>query len=387
MKTKIAFVCQRYGLEVNGGAEQYCRILAEKLTDIYEVDVYTTCAMDYVTWENHYPAGTEVINGVTVHRFPSKSVRTEKAFSAIYGKVLADPNHSDKDEEKFLKEQGPYCPAVLEALKKDKDQYKAILFMTYLYYLTAKGTLMDLDNAYLIPTVHDEPPVYLRCYEPVFRNPKGIVWNTPEEKEFALRRFPGIEEKPSVITGLGIDVPAGPLPALPEKLQGADYIVYAGRIDASKGCGEMFDYFRQYKAQYGGQLKLVLMGKPAMEIPSHPDIIPLGFVSDEMKFAVMAAAKALVLFSKFESLSMVVLESMLVGRPVLVSGQCEVLKGHCIRSNAGLYFNNYPEFAATLNYLLEHEPQYEVMRRNGKKYVQENYQWDVIIQKIRSLLD
>lgn len=98
-------------------------------------------------------------------------------------------------------------------------------------------------------------------------------------------------------------------------------------------------------------------------------------------------ATTLVLFSKFESLSMVALESMTMGRPVLVNGQCEVLKGHCIRSNAGLYFENYLEFAATLNYLLSHDAEYAVMCENGKKYVEENYQWDIIVKRICGLID
>ncbi len=387
MKEKIAFVCQRYGLEVNGGAEQHCRLLAEQMTRYYDVEVYTTCALDYLTWKNHYPAGTEVINDVTVHRFPSDAVRKPQRFNSVFGKILGNPAHTDKEEESFLKEQGPLCPKALDALKKNSGKYKAIIFMTYLYYLTAKGSLMGLKNTFLIPTVHDEPPAYLRCYEPVFQNQQGIIWNTPAERAFAQWRFPGIKDKPGVIAGLGIELPAGELPDLPEQLQGVDYITYAGRIDISKGCEEMFEYFRKYKKQYGGQLKLVLMGKPVMEIPRDPDIIQLGFVSDEMKFAVMKNAKALVLFSKFESLSMVVLESMLVGRPVLVSGHCEVLKSHCIHSNAGLYFNNYPEFSGTLNYLLNHEAEYNVMCKNGTAYVLENYQWDGILKRICGLLE
>lgn len=387
MKDKIAFVCQRYGLEVNGGAELYCRQMAEKLAAVYDVEVFTTCAIDYVTWKDEYQPGIETINGVTVHRYRVDKERKQKPFNKISERVFGNPGHTDAEEEIWIDEQGPVCSKLLEDLNRVHLEYKAVIFMTYLYYLTVKGSAYHFENAILIPTVHDEPPVYLRCYDDVFGSAKGIIWNMPEEKAFAEKRFPYICGKPGTMAGIGVDVPAKPFPELPEELAECDYVVYAGRIDESKGCGEMFRFFRAYKEQYGGDLKLALMGKAVMDIPDAPDIVNLGFVSDEMKFKVMQEAKALLLFSRFESLSMVVLESMTMGRPVIVNGKCEVLKGHCIRSNAGLYFDNYPEFAGCLKYLLSHEEVYEAMRLNGKKYVTENYQWDVIIERIQSLVE
>lgn len=386
-KEKVAFVCQRYGLEVNGGSELYCRQLAEKLTDHYDVEVYTTCAIDYVTWKNEYQPGMEEIHGVTVHRFLNVRQRDQRSFNQISQCVFANAAHSDGEENRWIEEQGPVCPELLDELAKRHLEYKAVIFMTYLYYLTAKGLPMGFENALLIPTVHDEPPVYLRYYDRVFSAAKGIIWNTPEERAFAERRFPEIRNTPGILAGVGVDVPEGPLPDIPESLWGTPYITYAGRIDESKGCGEMFRYFEEYKRQYGGALKLVLMGKAVMDVPKHPDILSLGFVSDEMKFAVMASAKALVLFSQFESLSMVVLESMIMGRPVLVNGKCEVLKGHCTRSNAGLYFTSYQEFAGALNYLMTHPAQYGAMRENAVKYVEDNYQWEGIIERITGFVN
>ena len=195
-----------------------------------------------------------------------------------------------------------------------------------------------------------------------------------------------MKDKPQVLIGAGIDKPAEALPEIPEEIRGKRYLVYAGRIDESKGCGEMFDYFLRLKKEQGSDLKLVLMGKPVMKIPEDPDIIPLGFVSEEMKFAVMKEAFALLLFSHFESLSMVVLESMLMGRPVLVSGKCEVLKGHCIRSGAGLYFDFYQEFAGCVRWMEEHPEAYRTMRESGIRYVKENYSWDVITEKYHALI-
>ncbi len=387
MKKKIAFVSMRYGTEVNGGAELYCRQVAEHLTGLYDVTVYTTCAVDYVTWANEYRPGEEELNGVRVRRFAADRERDQKVFGPLYTHIITAPSHTDAEEERWIEEQGPVCPALIEAVAAEHADYLAVFFMTYLYYTTVRGMGLGLDNAILIPTVHDEPPVYLRCYDRVFSAARGIAWNTPEEQAFAYRRFPAVRNTPCAMTGIGVDGPTGALPEIPPEISGCEYLVYAGRIDESKGCREMFRYFLEYRKRNGGELKLVLMGKPVMDIPKDPDIVSLGFVSEEMKFAVMAKARALVLFSRFESLSMVVLESMLMGRPVLVTEKCEVLKGHCVRSNAGLYFDSYPIFEAALNYLLKHPAEYRAMCENGIRYVKDHYQWQVIVSKYSALAE
>ncbi len=386
-KEKIAFVCQRYGLEVNGGAELYCRRIAEKLSSLYDVTIYTTCAKNHITWANEYQAGEENVNGVLVKRFLSEKERDLTKFNDISNIVWLHPNHTEDQEADFVREQGPYCPKLIAAIKEDHKQYKVVIFVTYLYYTSVEGLFLDLDNAVIIPTIHDEESVYLGIYEKALKKAKSFIWNTEEERQFAVNRFPFISNCPGIISGIGIDQPQTKLPDLPSELIGEEYIVYAGRIEEGKGCDKMFAYFQRYKERYHKKIKLVLIGKAVMDIPDNPDIIYLGFVSEEMKYAVLEKSIALVLFSHFESLSMVVLESMIMGRPVLVTGFSEVLKGHCIRSNAGLYFYDYLEFAGTLNYLLSHPAEYEVMRENGKRYVRENYQWDVIIQKYRQIID
>ncbi len=387
MKDKIAFVVQRYGQEVNGGSEAYCREVAEHMTGRYDVDVYTTCALDYDTWKNHFEPGKEELNGVTVYRYPTERPRNPKDFNPLCGEIFGKPEHSDETEEKWIDEQGPYAPKVLEALEERHGEYRAIFYMTYLYWLTARGLPAGYDHSILIPTLHDEPPVYVRYYDRVFGAAKGFAWLTPEEQAFGQKRFPTVKEKPQVLIGAGVQEPAGELPELPEQLRGVSYLVYAGRVDEGKGCPEMFRYYGEYRRRHPDAPKLVLIGKAVMEIPKDPGIIQLGFVSEEMKYAVMREARALVLFSRFESLSIVLLESMMMGRPVLVTGHSEVLKGHCIRSNAGLYFMNYYEFDRALTWLLEHEEDYEGMRENGKRYVRENYRWDGITQRICSLIE
>ena len=80
MKKKICFLIQRYGLEVNGGAELLCRQFAELLNDVYDVHVYTSKAIDYMTWRDYYPNELEQLNGVTIHRFSVKKERKQEEF-------------------------------------------------------------------------------------------------------------------------------------------------------------------------------------------------------------------------------------------------------------------------------------------------------------------
>ena len=200
---KIAFVCQRYGNEINGGAELYCKKIAEKLSEYYDITVYTSCAIDYITWRNEYPEGETVIDNVTVKRFRVEKERNIDTFNELSNKVYL--MHSTELEATWIEEQGPYVPSLIDEIKLERKKYKAILFMTYLYYTTARGITEKIDNAILIPTVHDEPPVYLRYYDRVFDSAKGIVWNSIAEKAFAEKRFPKIKFIKNDIIGIGID--------------------------------------------------------------------------------------------------------------------------------------------------------------------------------------
>ena len=190
--------------------------------------------------------------------------------------------------------------------------------------------------------------------------------------------------------GTGVEIPCEPdEKAFREKYNiHGDYIIYVGRIDEGKDCPMMFKYFMEYKKRRPESgLKLVLMGKPVCEIPKHKDILSLGFVSEEDKFSGISGAKSLVLPSKFESLSISVLEAMTLSVPVIVNGICEVLKGHCLKSNGGLYYMNYFEFEGILDYIFSHDKEYEAMRSNARLYIDNNYRWEVIMRNFREVID
>ncbi len=364
-----------------------CRAYAEHLLPYFDVSVLTTCSRDHMTWDNSYPEGRTDINGVDVIRVRNESSRVMDDFGA--GIVRAtNPRHNREDELFFIEKQGPYCPALIEYLQEHGREYEAVLFMTYLYYPIIHGIAVKGMNSILIPTVHDEWVAHLEIIQNVFEKAKGYIYNTDEERVFAEKQYPSAVGKPSCTVGYGINVPEPEtLPDVKAKYGIDDYVLYAGRVDEAKGCGYLFTYFQQFKKHHPSDLKLVLCGKPGMEIPKDRDILSLGFVSEDDKYALMRDAKVLALASEFESLSIVVLEAMMSGTPVLVNGQSEVLRGHCHKSNAGLYFSNYTQFERTLTWLLTHPAEYAQMQENGKAYVLEHYQWPHIVEQMSKLIE
>lgn len=387
MKKKILFVVQRYGLEVNGGAELHCRQLAERLKDEYDVSVLTTCAIDYVTWKNEYKEGIEHINGVKVIRKKVDFERNQKKFNKISAKLNNEKDNINLGIE-WQEAQGPHSSELIKYLEDYKDDYDVIIFLTYLYYTTYFGLKVAPEKSILIPTAHDEPPIYYSIFNETFNLPKAILYSTTTERDFVNKRFKN-DYIESDIVGLGVDINENAQDIDLEKTFDIkdDYVVYIGRIDESKGCKEMFEYFLEYKKIYNSNLKLVLAGKSAMEIPGNKDIVTLGFVSEDEKVNLIRKSKLLILPSKFESLSLSTLEAMYLKVPVLLNGKCEVLKQHAILSNGGLYYENKWEFIETLDYLIRNSKIAERMGENGRKYVDVNYKWDVIIEKLKKNIE
>lgn len=390
-KKKIALVVQRYGLEVNGGAELHARVLAERLSSLYDVSVLTTCAIDYVTWKNEYPEGEVNINEVCVHRFTVDQERDPRRFGEIHERVMTYTG-SRAEELKWMDEQGPLSTKLIDYIRKVRNDYSVFIFVTYLYYSTFHGLPEVAGKSILIPTAHDEPTIYLSIFKDVFQKPKAIFFNTVSEKRFINRMFNN-QNIQSDIGGVGVDLPA--------KIDSSDfkerfgiknpYIVYVGRIDVHKGCAELFEMMMEYNRMRvlhdDIPLSLVLIGKSVMDIPESEDIIPLGFVSENDKYAAIKESEFLVLPSLYESLSMVVLEAFCLEKAILVNGSCEVLKDHCILSNGGLYYTSPEEYFACADFLMKNQKIRIQMGKNGRRYQKEYYRWDKIIDKLSVLIE
>jgi len=83
----------------------------------------------------------------------------------------------------------------------------------------------------------------------------------------------------------------------------------------------------------------------------------------------------------------VALEAWGMGKPVLANGRCDVLKGQCLRSNAGLYYASYAEFADALYSITSSASLSEGLGRNGAAYFQRHYAWPVIERKYLDMFE
>jgi glycosyltransferase involved in cell wall biosynthesis len=383
---KLAVVVQRYGADISGGAELHARYVAEMLARRHKVEVLTTCAHDYVTWKAHYPAGTETINGVAVRRFAVAHERDPRDFSQR-STLVFDRRHSVADELAWLDSEGPTSPELIDYIGQQAEAFDFFLFFSYRYYHAYHGVRRVPHKAILVPTAERDAAMGLSIFGPVFRAARAVMYNSPEERAL-IQAVSANAAVPGVVVGIGSDLPRETAPDRFRRKYDVSgpFVIYVGRIDGNKGCGELFDYFGNYRPRLGQQLSLILAGTSVLPIPAHPRIRHLGFISDRDKFDAIAAADALIMPSRFESLSMVALEAWGLGRPVLANGRCDVLRGQTVRSRAGLYYENFAEFAEALFTLTSNRPLNQALGENGRRFYERHYAWPVIQRKYEDML-
>lgn len=408
---KIAFIIQQYGLEINGGSELHCRKIAEKLSDYYQIEALTTCSADGSDWANYFSPGTELINKITVHRFEVLQPRDEKLMLELERKIrgqnydrtlkgmqwikyflqkIISKKHkpSEEDCSNWIIAQGPYCPGLISYLKENESRFDCLIFFTYLYYPAVFGMDINPAKTLFIPTAHDEWPLRMPEYKKIFSAPASILYNTQAEKNL-VNKITGNRNVFSDIAAVGVDIPAD-LPYIDikkEKNISADYILYAGRVEANKIPYLYLEWFLKYIKETGRKIKLLLIGQLFMEIPQSDDIISLGFVSDDIKFNAIRQSLFLFQPSKYESLSMVLLEAFMMEKPVIVQAENKVMKDHIEQSNGGLCFTDYRSFKKVFDSLIDNSRLREQLGRSGKAYVQKNYQWENIIDKYRNVIE
>jgi glycosyltransferase involved in cell wall biosynthesis len=385
---RIAFVVPRYGPAIIGGAETAARLLAEHLVALrgWQVDVLTTGAKDFVTWDDVYPEGEEDIAGVRVVRFRSAAGR-DPSFHPLSAALLADPGVvSTADAERWLELQGPVTPELADAAADwDAD---AVVFYPYLYYPTVRVIGRVNAPTILHPAAHDEPALRLPIFPRVFAAADALVFQTEAERRLVEQTFP-VATHHQLLVGLGVDDPdsrTGPDHGR-RRTGAAPVLVCLGRVDGHKGTTLLAEYFARYKERHPGPLRLVLAGPVVDAPPTHPDVDLLGPVSEEEKWMLLSEARALVSPSPWEAFSLVVAEAWSARTPVLVNAGCAATVEHCRRSGGGVTFAGYGEFEVAVDRLVGDPDFGEALGRRGRAYVDARFRWPHVVARYAAFVE
>jgi len=388
---QLAVVVQRYGTEITGGAELHARLVAERLAARHDVTILTTCALDYVTWRNEYARGLSVVDGLPVFRFPVRRPRNPLRFGRLQQRVF-HRQHTSREARAWMDAQGPYTPRMRRWIGHHRDDFDYFLCFSYRYWTTYHALQQVQGKGILVPTAEPDPAVEMPMFRDNFRNARAIMYNSHEERDMIEEQADN-RDVANVVVGVGI---VDPPPVSAERFRserGIDgpFLLYIGRIDANKGCEQLFDY---YKRAYDSMTaagetppQLVLAGSAILEIPEHPGITYLGRVTDQEKYDALAACTALAMPSFYESLSMVLLEAWALSRPVLVNAHCDVLQGQTRRADGGLWYGDSAEFVEACRLLATDYALGDALGVAGKRYYDANYTWPVIEDKYEQMLE
>jgi glycosyltransferase involved in cell wall biosynthesis len=349
------------------------------------VEALTTCARSYLDWANSYEPGTEMVDGVLVHRLPVRRPRDLRIFGSLSGRVLG--RHKSAPfflQQEWMRQQGPDVSDLVPWLQERASSYDVAVFFTYLYQMTFDGlpVAARLVPTLLHPTVHDEPALYLDLFDFVFRQPHGFACSTEEEAALVRRRRRS--SAPTSIIGIGVDLDfAGDEASFRTAYQIGErpYLLVVGRVDPHKGSQELYDFFLAYKQRNGGKLALVVLGEQVTDLAPHPDVVLTGFVDDAARQGALAGAWAVVVPSYFESFSMVLSEAWAARKAVLVQGRSDVLTGQALRSGGGIPYTGFAEFEAALDVLAEDPGLADSLGQSGRSYVEDRYDWDHVLDR------
>jgi glycosyltransferase involved in cell wall biosynthesis len=388
---RVAFVVQRYGEEVAGGAEALCRATARALAAAGDaVEVYTTTARDYLTWAPHYPEGTTTDDGVLVHRFaaePSDPGRSDRL-----GKALALAPGDDAAEREWARAQGPIAPGLVAALAgatatpgSGAARHEVVAAWTYLYGTSQLTVPLAPGRTVLVPLAHDEPMLRFGLSRGLVRMAGALAFMTPEEQRL-VEDLHGPLGQPSAVVGAGI-VPAAGGDAdrararwdLPRR-----FALFLGRIDPAKGLGALVRAHDAYR-RAGGSYGLVLAGRPTVDMGLPGWVRTTGFVDAAARADLLAAAELVVLPSPHESLSLVALEAWSAGRPTLATARSEVLAGQTARSSGGLLYTDDLSYSRQMSRLAADPGLREMLGTRGARFA-DGWTWDACVRRWRALL-
>jgi glycosyltransferase involved in cell wall biosynthesis len=386
---KIAFVIPWYGKNISGGAEMECKSIAERLHQSgLKVEILTTCVKDFSSdWNiNYHKEGVEYINEVPVRRFKVRK-RDVKAFDGVNYKLIKDLPITLEEEDTFFREM-VNSPSLEAFIVDNQNEYKEFVFIPYMFGTTYFGSKACKGKATIIPCLHDENYAYMKRMKEMFDNFHKVIFNAEPERVLAQNLY-GLKEAKTATFGLGLETEFSMDPDRFKKKYKIEqpFVLYAGRKDVGKKVDLLLQYFEKFTKE-GANIELVLIGGGSIDIPrsiSHL-VHDLGFVDIQDKYDAYAASLCLCQPSTNESFSIVIMESWIAGRPVLVNEGCEVTTHFAKTSRGGLYFRDYDDFKQAILLYLTNKELCKTMGQLGRNFVKQNFDWDIVVERYTKFL-
>lgn len=386
---KLAIVVPRYGPGIVGGAETLCRDYALRLRGAgHDVQVLTTCARDHFTWRNELPAGSDVVEGIPVRRFPVTIAKDHGAVTMLHARLDAGFPLDAAGERRWVENTG-YSEPLLSAIGEVAPRVDALLFAPYLFAATVFGARVAPSKSLVIPCLHDEAYARFGIVQSTLRGVTGLVFNSAPERDLASRLL-GDGMPPHRVVGVGFD-DAGPLHAAAWRQRvgvRGDLVAYAGRREIAKNFPLLLRWVTAYNSGLSrrGPVTLVAMGSGEIRAPrsARGVVRDLGFVSQHEKLEAFAASVCTAQLSLNESFSYVLMESWLADTPVIVHADCAVTRWHCEESGGGLWVREPESFAEALDRLRGDASLRGRLAAAGGRYVRSEYSWPAVLTRLES---
>ncbi len=369
-RQRVAIVSFRYGTDFAGGAEASLRTIAEALRDAGSaVEVFTTCVRHESVWTDELPAGTTVLGGIPVHRYPMDPHDRPRHLEAVRAVWQAEGRVGPDAEAAYLR-HSIHSSALMDALTRRGAEFDAILTGPYLYGLTCDVARALPERTVVVPCFHDEALARLGAWPEVYGRAGGLLYHSPEEQHLAEAEL-GLNHPGAVCMGTYLDTGQAGDARAGREVVGVmgPYVVYAGRYSPQKELPALFEHARRYHRERPGRFTFVFLGQGPVPIPAEPWARDLGFVDERTKRDVLAGAAALIQPSPYESLSLAALEAWAQGVPVLADARCAVLAGHLRRSGGGRAVDGYDGLAQALDEMWEAPDVWHAMGERGRTHV------------------
>ncbi len=231
---------------------------------------------------------------------------------------------------------------------------------------------------------------FMRILRRSLKNADVIV-SVSENTKKDIEKYFHVNPKKSKVALLGVDVkPAKTNEVskdIEEKLPTKPYLLFVGAGDARRRVEDAVHAFNNLKAA-GRDIQLVLVGenfKSPEQIPNptvrnavigssyKKDILTLGYIDDETKQRLFKDAVAYVYPTKYEGFGIPVLESMLLGCPIIVYKNSSIPE---VGGDHALYVKDWQGIKRQVEILLDQPPKTREKNIKAARKFAEQFTWD-----------